>query len=145
MIHQASQEPIDYHGMPHAVFSHPQIAGVGEREDDLKARGAHYVKGVNPYSSSAMGMALRSNHGFVKILVEKGTHRILGCHIIGHEASVLIHQIIPLMRLKGKLEDLLYMIHIHPALSEIVRNAARNARDALIAAGEELPIELKIA
>lgn len=145
VIHQASQEPIDYHGMPHAVFSHPQIAGVGEREDDLKARGAHYVKGVNPYSSSAMGMALRSNHGFVKILVEKGTHRILGCHIIGHEASVLIHQIIPLMRLKGKLEDLLYMIHIHPALSEIVRNAARNARDGLIAAGEELPIELKIA
>lgn len=145
VIHQAFQTPIDYRGMPHAVFSNPQIAGVGEREDDLKARGADYVKGINPYSSSAMGMALRSNHGFVKLLVEKGTHQILGCHIIGHEASVLIHQIIPLMRLKGKLEDLLYMIHIHPALSEIVRNAARRARDQLVEAGEELPIELKIA
>jgi len=145
VIHQASQEGIDYTGMPHAVFSHPQIAGVGEREDDLQARGADYVKGVNPYSSSAMGMALRSNHGFVKLLVEKGTHRILGCHIIGHEASTLIHQIIPLIRMNGKLEDLLYMIHIHPALSEIVRNAARKARDQLIEAGEELPIQLKIA
>ncbi|MBF0279630.1 MAG: dihydrolipoyl dehydrogenase [SAR324 cluster bacterium] len=145
VIHQAIHDPIDYTGMPHAVFSHPQIAGVGEREDDLKARGANYVKGVNPYSSSAMGMALRSNHGFVKLLVEKGTHQILGCHIIGHEASTLIHQIIPLIRLKGKLEDLLYMIHIHPALSEIVRNAARKARDQLMEAGEELPIELKIA
>ena len=145
VIHQATQAPINYHGMPHAVFTHPQIAGVGAREEDLKAQGVSYVKGVNPYSSSAMGMALRSNHGFVKILVEKGTHRILGCHIIGHEASVLIHQIIPLMRLGGKLEDLLYMIHIHPALSEIVRNAARKARDELIATGEELPVELKIA
>ncbi len=145
VIHEASTAPIDYTGMPHAVFTQPQIAGVGEREDDLQARGANYVKGVNPYASSAMGMALRSDHGFVKILIEKGTHKILGCHIIGHEASVLIHQIIPLMRLEGKLEDLLYMIHIHPALSEIVRNAARKARDELIKAGEQLPIELQVA
>ena len=145
VIHQATKEPIDYTGMPHAIFSHPQIAAVGEREDELQERGALYVKGVNPFSGSAMGMALRSNYGFVKLLIEKQTHRILGCHIIGPEASVLIHQVIPLIRLQGKLEDLLYMIHIHPALSEIVRNAARNARDRLIEAGEELPVPLKIA
>ena len=145
VIHQATQDPIDYSGMPHAIFTHPQIAAVGEREEELKERDVQYVKGINPYSSSAMGMALRSNYGFVKLLIEKQTHRILGCHIIGPEASVLIHQIIPLIRMQGKLEDLLYMIHIHPALSEIVRNAARNARDQLIAAGEALPIPLKIA
>ena len=145
VIHQATRDPIDYTGMPHAVFTHPQIAGVGEREEELKERGAQYVKGVHPYSGSAMGMALRSNHGFVKLLIEKQTHRILGCHIIGPEASVLVHQVIPLMRLQGKLEDLLYMIHIHPALSEIVRNAARKARDQLMDAGEELPVPLKIA
>ncbi len=145
VIHQALDTPIDYTGMPHAVFSHPQIAGVGEREDDLKARNADYVVGINPYSKSAMGMALRSEYGFVKFLIERRTHKILGCHIIGHEASVLIHQVIPLMRLGGKLEDLLYMVHIHPALSEIVRNAARKARDELIKAGEQLSIELQIA
>lgn len=145
VIHDAVKGPIDYTGMPHAVFSSPQIAGVGETEDELKVRKANYVVGVNKYSASAMGMALRSDHGFVKIMIEKETHKILGCHIIGHEASILIHQIIPLIRMGGKLEDLLYMIHIHPALSELVRNAARKARDQLIVHGEELPIPLKIA
>lgn len=144
-IHKAIDTPINYIGMPHAVFTSPQIAGVGEREDDLKARGANYVVGLNKYLDSAMGMALRSDHGFVKILIEKGTHKILSCHIIGHEASVLIHQIIPLIRLESKLEDLLYMIHIHPALSEIVRNAARKARDQLRNVGETLPIQMQIA
>jgi len=136
--------PIDYTGMPHAVFSYPQVAGVGEREDDLVARRASYVKGLNRYKASAMGMALRSEHGFVKLLIERGSRRILGCHIVGDEASVLIHQVIPLMRLAGTLDDLLYMIHIHPALNEIVRNAARKARDALVAAGDSIPLKLQL-
>ena len=130
--------------MPHAIFSHPQVAGVGEREDDLKARNADYVVGLNRYASSVMGMALRSENGFIKLLIEKGTREILGCHIIGHEASVLIHQVLYLMRLGGKLDDILYTIHIHPALSELIRNAARKARNQLVEAGEELPVRLQI-
>lgn len=136
--------PIDYRGMPHAVFSSPQVAGVGETEEELKARGAQYVVGKNNYSASAMGMALRSDSGFVKLMIEKGTRKILGCHIVGHEASVLIHQIIPLVRTQGTLDDLLYMVYIHPALSEIVRNAARKARDALLAADDPMPLLLKL-
>mmetsp|Transcript_45446 Transcript_45446/g.74068 ORF Transcript_45446/g.74068 Transcript_45446/m.74068 type:complete len:481 (-) Transcript_45446:39-1481(-) len=137
-------EPIQYPGMPHAVFSSPQVAGIGETEEQLIARGASYVKGVNPYSSSAMGMALRSDSGFVKLLIEKGTRKILGCHIVGDEASVLIHQVIPLYALDATLESILYCIHIHPALSELVRNSARKARDALVNAGEKISLRLSL-
>ena len=107
------------------------VAGVGETEEQLKARNADYVVGHRRYAASAMGMALRSDEGFVKLLVERGSKRILGCHIIGHEASVLIHQVITLMQLKGTLDDLLATVFIHPALNEIVRNAGRDARAKL--------------
>lgn len=123
--------PIDYGAMPHAVFTSPQVAGVGLTEEEAKAQGADYVVGFRNYSASAMGMALRSEEGFVKILVDRRDRKIIGCHIIGHEASVLIHQVITLMQLKGTLDDLLATTFIHPALNEIVRNAARDARDKL--------------
>eukprot|EP00741_Cyanophora_paradoxa_P007242 tig00001094_g7006.t1 len=144
VIRAADDYPIDYTGMPHAVFSYPQVAGVGETEEQLKARGANYVKAVNKYANSAMGMALRSESGFVKLLVERGSRKILGCHIVGDQASVLIHEVLPLFRLGGRLDDILYTIHIHPALSELVRNAARRARDALAAAGDDLPLRLTL-
>jgi len=132
-VRNLHSRPIDYGAMPFAVFSSPQVAGVGETEDQLIARGAGYVAGYRDYAASAMGMALRSDEGFVKILVERSSRRILGCHIIGHEASVLIHQVITLMQLKGTLDQLLATTFIHPALNEIVRNAARDARDKLAA------------
>ena len=124
-------QAIDYGAMPHAVFSSPQVAGVGETEDQLIARGADFVVGLRNYAASAMGMALRSEEGLVKLLVDRSNRRILGCHIVGHEASVLIHQVITLMQMKGTLDDLLATTFIHPALNEIVRNAARDARAKL--------------
>ncbi|CAM2067857.1 Dihydrolipoyl dehydrogenase [Sulfidibacter corallicola] len=130
-IAEPCDEAIDYGAMPHAVFSSPQVAGVGETEDQLQARGADYVVGFRNYAASAMGMALRSEEGFVKILVNRADRKILGCHIIGHEASVLVHQVITLMQMKGTLDDLLATTFIHPALNEIVRNAARDARAKL--------------
>jgi len=141
----ALQSPIHYGHVPWAVFSCPQVAGVGHSEDDLQRQGISYVKGVCPYRKSAMGDAILPDGGFVKLLIARdGSRKILGCVIVGREASVLIHQIIPLMRLNAKLDDLLHMIYIHPALNEIVRNAARNAKQALIDAGESLPIELAV-
>lgn len=136
--------PIDYTGMPWAVFSYPQIAGVGDTEEDLKKKNVSFVKAVNKYSSSAMGMALRSDSGFVKLLIERGTRKILGCHIIGEQASVLLHEVTPLVRKNGTLDDILYSIHVHPALSELIRNAARLARNALVEAGDVLPLKLKL-
>ncbi|OGX38437.1 MAG: hypothetical protein A3C36_02090, partial [Omnitrophica WOR_2 bacterium RIFCSPHIGHO2_02_FULL_52_10] len=98
---------------------------------ELKAAGVDYVAGVNPYAKSAMGMALLAEHGFCKILIERGSKKILGAHIVGDEASNMIHMIIALMTKDGTLDDLLSMIYIHPALPEIVRNAARKAKEAL--------------
>ncbi len=126
-----SDEPIQYPPIPHAIFSHPQVAGVGKTEDQLKQEGVEYVVGLNPYKSSAMGMALLSDYGFCKILIERKTHKILGAHIVGDEASDMIHMLIAFMNKQGTLEDLLNMVYIHPALPEIVRNAARKAKEDL--------------
>lgn len=126
-----SDEPIQYPPVPHAIFSNPQVAGVGKTEDQLKEEGVDYVIGVNPYIKSAMGMALLSDHGFCKILIDRKTKKILGAHIVGDEASNMIHMLIAFMNKEGTLDDLLNMIYIHPALPEIVRNAARKARAAL--------------
>lgn len=122
--------PINYPPVPHAIFSHPQVAGVGKTEDQLKAEGVDYIVGLNPYKSSAMGMALLSENGFCKILIDKKSRKILGGHIVGDEASNMIHMIIAFMCKNGTLDDLLNMIYIHPALPEIVRNAARKAKTA---------------
>ncbi len=126
-----NDQPIYYPPVPHAIFTHPQIAGVGKTEDQLKKDGVDYVIGLNPYKSSAMGMALLSEHGFCKILIERSTRKILGAHIVGEEASNMIHMLIAFMNKNGTLDDLLNMIYIHPALPEIVRNAARKAKEAL--------------
>ncbi|MBP9854654.1 MAG: dihydrolipoyl dehydrogenase [Candidatus Omnitrophica bacterium] len=121
-------QPIHYPPIPHAIFSNPQVAGVGKTEDELKANGVDYVVGKNPYAKSAMGMALLSDHGFCKILFCAQTKKILGAHIVGPEASNMIHLLIAFMCKDGTLDDLLNMVYIHPALPEIVRNAARNAK-----------------
>ncbi len=144
IIHQENPRPIDYTAMPYAVFSSPQIAGVGATEEELKKQKIPYVVGLNNYSQSAMGMALRSESGFVKLLIHQKTRKILGCHIIGEQASVLIHEVLPVMRFGGTLEHLLDTIHIHPALSELVRNAARRAVKALVNAGEKVSTWLLI-
>lgn len=149
-VAQALEYPaLDYgQGMPWAVFSNPQVAGIGDSEDDLNAKGLvegkDYIKGINPYEKSAMGDARMSDHGFVKVLVEVQTRRILGCVIVGYEASTMVHQVIPVMRTRGLLDDCLYMIYIHPALPEIFRNACRKARDALVACGGDVPLKLRL-
>ena len=126
-----AKTPIDYPPMPHAVFTHPQVASVVATEEELKSKGIDYVVGLNPYKSSAMGMALLSDHGFCKILIDRKSHQILGGHIIGPEASDMIHMIIAYMNMNGTLDDMLRTIYIHPALPEIVRNSARKAKTAL--------------
>ncbi len=126
-----SSAPIDYPPVPHAVFSHPQIAAVGLTEEQAKAAGIDYVVGVNHYQNSAMGMAMLSNYGFVKIIIERNTRKILGAHIVGAEAANMIHMLIAFMSKNATLDDLLNMIYIHPALPEIVRNAARKAKAVL--------------
>ncbi|TGL56751.1 dihydrolipoyl dehydrogenase [Leptospira kemamanensis] len=133
---QKSQKPILYPPMPEAIFTYPQIASVGKTEEELQSENIPYYKGVNPYSSSATGMARLSHSGFVKVLVSKETEQLLGAHIIGEEAANLLHQILMGMYLKATLDDYLGMIYIHPAISEITRNAFRKVREQKLKEGK---------
>lgn len=127
-----TQAPISYPPMPRATFTHPQTAAVGKTEDELiaegKQKGIDYVVGINSYKASAMGMAMLSDeHSLVKIIVDKRTRKMLGAHIIGEQASSMIHVLIAYMTMNANIDQVLEMIYIHPAMPEIVRNAARKA------------------
>jgi mycothione reductase len=118
--------PVDYSAMPHAIFSSPQVAGVGYTEQELKQKSnKEYVKSIYRYIDTAMGRALEEREGFVKFLVSKATRKILGCHIIGTQASVLIHEVLVAMKSgDGTIDNISKTVHVHPALSEVVARAA---------------------
>jgi dihydrolipoamide dehydrogenase len=118
------RHPVDYTAMPHAVFSHPQVAGVGATEQELKEKGIDYMVGRFMYKDTGMGEAMAENDGFVKFLVDYDG-KILGCHILGPEASTLIHEVLVSMKAgKGNISDIVNTVHIHPALSEVVQRGA---------------------
>jgi len=117
---------VDYYAMPHAIFSSPQIAGVGFTQQQLKKKKINYALGKYNFINSGMGIAIEDREGFVKILVDRKTKKILGCHIIGTEASTLIHEVIVAMKSKQKVDLLQRAVHIHPALSEVVQRAVNN-------------------
>ncbi len=119
--------PIEYPPVPHAIFTHPQVGGVGLTEQECETQNIPYFVGKNNYKASAMGMALRSESGFVKLIFHKETLVLIGAHIIGPEASNMVHMCIAYMKMKANLNDLLDTIYIHPALPELIRNAARKA------------------
>ena len=97
--------PMEAGPIPHAVFTDPEIASVGETEDALKARGAKYVKSVMRYDEVAKGAAMKEKHGIAKVLASpKG--RILGFHIVGPDSSILIHEVIPVIRWRNHLRSL---------------------------------------
>ncbi len=121
--------PIKYPPIPHAVFTHPEIAGVGLTEEQLQEKKIPYVVGFNPYKKSAMGSARLSKDEFVKLLFHKKTRKLLGAHILGEEASNMVHLLIYAITNGATADSLLNMIYIHPALPEIVRNAVRNAME----------------
>lgn len=118
--------PVDYTAMPHAIFSSPQVAGVGFTEQQLKEQDKNdYVKSVYPYIQTAMGEAIEDRNGFVKFLVNRKDKKILGCHIIGTDASTLIHEVLVAMKGgDGTINSIKKTIHIHPALSEVIARAA---------------------
>lgn len=122
------KKAIDYYPMPHAIFTSPQIAGVGMTEQEAIEKKKKYVVSTYSYSKTAKGVALGEKHGFVKLIVDKKTKEILGCHIIGPEASVLLHEVCVAMKAgRTKALDMLRnTVHVHPALNEVVQRAALN-------------------
>jgi dihydrolipoamide dehydrogenase len=122
------KEPVkvDYHAIPHAVFTYPEIASVGLRETEaIEKHGEDNVLiGMQRYQDTAKGEAMDVTDYFVKVLIEKGSMRILGAHIIGPQASVLIQEIINLMYTPSQsARPIMRGMHIHPALSEVVERA----------------------
>ena len=117
---------VDYHAVPYAVFSYPEIAsvGMGEKEALEKYGQAKLLIGFHKYEDTAKGNAMDVKDYFVKIIFEKSTQRILGAHIIGPYASILIQEIVNLMYTKEENpEPIIQGMHIHPALSEVVQKA----------------------
>jgi len=117
--------PVDYSVMPHAVFSYPQVAGVGLTEQECQAQGIDYAVGRYEYADTGMGTALQERDGFVKVIARRSDGKILGCHIIGPEASTLIQEAVVAMKSgEGKIRNILNSIHVHPALPEVLARAA---------------------
>jgi mycothione reductase len=127
-VHDHKAE-VDYSAAPHAVFTHPQVASVGLKEAEAKQHGYKILVGKAFYKDTAMGGAMGEPAGFVKVIAEQETGKILGGHIIGAEASVLIQEIVNAMVTEDKsFMPILRAMHIHPALSEVVQNAVGNLR-----------------
>jgi mycothione reductase len=117
---------VDYHAVPHAVFTDPEIASVALREKEaLEKYGKDNILiGFHKFFDTAKGEAMASKYDFVKVIVQKNTGKILGAHIIGPQASVLIQEVINLMYTESQsFAPLNEAMHIHPALSEVVARA----------------------
>jgi len=116
---------MNYLTVPHAVFSYPEIASVGLTEEQaIKLMGKHEVLiGKAMYTDVARGDAMRETEGFAKALVHRKTGKILGYHIIGPQASILIQEVVNAMAADGNLWSVAKGMHIHPALSEVVLKA----------------------
>jgi dihydrolipoamide dehydrogenase len=124
------RKPMDYRAIPHAVFSSPQVAGVGKTQDELKKENAPYKVGRYEFKNTGMGMALKEN-GLVKVLASD-TDEILGCHIVGPDASCLIQEPVVAMNTTGKLDGIIDAVHAHPALSQVVEEAFKSAKAATV-------------
>ncbi|MBI2669253.1 dihydrolipoyl dehydrogenase [Candidatus Woesearchaeota archaeon] len=121
-----NKRPVNYYPMPHAIFTNPQIAGVGLTEQEAIKQKKKYKVGKYYYKDTGMGAALEEKDGFVKFIVDSQSKEILGCHILGPEASILLHEVVVAMKADRfrALDILRSAVHIHPALSEVVQRAA---------------------
>jgi len=115
---------VNYDVIPSVVYTSPEVASVGKTEDELKKAGIDYKAGKFPFSANGRARAALHTDGFVKVLADKATDRVLGVHILGHGAGEMIHEAAVLMEFGGSSEDLARTCHAHPTMSEAVKEAA---------------------
>ena len=114
---------VDFTAMPHAIFTEPQMAGVGRTEDELQEAGVDYEVGRQSLPETPMGRAKKLEEGFVKVLAAPDGE-VLGCHMLGYEASTMIHEVVVGMRRgEGTVADIANTIHAHPTLNKAVEYA----------------------
>jgi dihydrolipoamide dehydrogenase len=121
----AGQKPhIDYNTIPWVIYTSPEIAWVGQTEQQLKAEGRAYKAGQFPFMANGRALGMNAAEGFVKVLADALTDEVLGVHIVGHGASDLISEAAVAMEFKASSEDIARVCHPHPSMSEVMREAA---------------------
>jgi dihydrolipoamide dehydrogenase len=115
---------VNYDVIPGVVYTQPEVASVGKTEEELKTEGVKYKSGKFPFSANGRARAMEASDGFVKVLADAETDRVLGVHIIGFGAGEMIHEAAVLMEFGGSSEDLGRTCHAHPTMSEAVKEAA---------------------
>ena len=124
----SERNKVDYDKVPHAVFSYPQVASVGLKEEE--ARQNHDILvGRAKYSEVAKGEAMMDEESFAKIIIEKNSGRILGFHVIGPYAPILIQEVINAMSIDGTVRPIINGMHIHPALPEVIQSTLGNLQE----------------
>lgn len=115
---------IDYNLIPGVVYTFPEVASVGKTEEQLKAEGVAYNVGKFPFMANGRARAMNATDGFVKILADAKTDKVLGCHIVGPEAGTLISEVVIAMEFGASAEDIARTCHAHPTLEEVTKEAA---------------------
>jgi dihydrolipoamide dehydrogenase len=115
---------VNYDVIPGVVYTSPEVASVGKTEEELKAAGIAYAVGKFPFTANGRARAMRHTDGFVKVLADAASDRVLGVHIVGFGAGEMIHEAVVLMEFGGSSEDLARTCHAHPTMSEAVKEAA---------------------
>lgn len=118
------QAQMNYDCVPSVIYTHPEIAAVGQTEQELKADGIECKIGVFPFAASGRALAANDSDGIVKMIADAETDRILGCHIVGPSAADLVQQVVIAMEFGSSAEDLALTVFGHPTLSEAVHEAA---------------------
>lgn len=115
---------IDYDMVPGVVYTEPEIASVGKTEEQLKSAGVDYKVGKFPFMANGRARAMNAVEGYVKILADRATDRVLGVHILGIDAGTLIAEAVMALEFVATTEDIARICHAHPTLNEVVREAA---------------------
>lgn len=115
---------VNYNLIPSVIYTYPEVASVGETEEQLKEKGINYKVGKFPFLANSRARAIGSTEGMVKILADSKTDRVLGAHIIGADAGTLIAELTAYMEFGAASEDIARTCHAHPTLSEVIKEAA---------------------
>ncbi|MGL4397073.1 MAG: dihydrolipoyl dehydrogenase [Hyphomicrobium sp.] len=115
---------VNYDVIPNVIYTEPEVASVGKTEEELKSAGTLYTVGKFPFTANGRAKVNRTTDGFVKILADAATDRVLGVHIVGPHAGEIIAEAAVLMEFGGSAEDLARTCHAHPTLTEAVKEAA---------------------
>jgi dihydrolipoamide dehydrogenase len=115
---------VNYDAIPSVVYTSPEVAAVGRTEEELKAAGIDYAVGKFPFTANGRARAIGETDGFVKLLADKATDRLLGAHIIGPDGGTLIAELSLAIEFGASAEDVARTSHAHPSLNEAVKEAA---------------------